>query len=59
MEQYILWFQENGEAVLAVLGAFYALATAIAAVTPSDKDDTFLDNVGAFFDRVGLKIKGK
>ena len=59
MEQYITWIQENSESMLAVLGAFYMLATAIAAITPSDKDNTFLDKVGAFFDRVGLKIKGK
>jgi hypothetical protein len=55
----IQWCVENWDKVLAVLGAFYAFATAIAAITPSDKDNTLIDKVGAFFDRVGIKFKGK
>lgn len=59
MEQYIQWIMANSESLLAVLGAFYALATAIALITPTDKDNTVLDKIGAFFDKVGWKIKGK
>lgn len=53
------WITNNMESVLSILGAIYVLATAVAAVTPSDKDDTVLDKIGAFADRVGFKIKGK
>ena len=59
MADLINWFINNKESILAALGAFYALATAIAAITPSDKDDTILGKIGMFFDRVGLNIKGK
>ena len=53
------WITENWANVLAALGGIYAAASAIAVITPSDKDNTFLDKVGAWADRVGLKIKGK
>ena len=43
--------------ILAALGAFYVFATAVATITPTGKDDTFLEKVGAFFDRVGIQIK--
>ncbi len=47
------------QAILAILGALYALVTAIAVVTPTDKDDTFLEKVGKWADKIGFKIKGK
>mgnify|MGYP003110377646 CR=1 FL=1 len=50
---------ETVAAVTSILGALYALATAIAAVTPSDKDNTFLEKVGKWADRIGFKVKGK
>ena len=53
------WITENWGDILSILGAVYGLATAIAVVTPSDKDDTVLDKIGAIADRVGFKIKGK
>ena len=53
------WITENWESILSILGAVYALATAIALVTPSDKDDSVLDKIGAWADRRGFKIKGK
>ena len=43
---------------LIVLG-LYLLATAVAMVTPSDKDNTILDKVGAFADACGAKLKGQ
>jgi len=51
------WIIGNYEVVLKMIGSFYITATLIATLTPTGKDDTFLEKVGAFFDRVGLKIK--
>jgi len=45
---------------LAILGAFTALMTAIAAVTPTTKDDkaaTMLQKLGKIADRFGIQIK--
>ena len=53
------WITENWQNILTILGAVYALATAVAVVTPSDKDDTVLQKIGAWADRIGFKIKGK
>ena len=53
------WLLENWTNILTILGGIYATATAIAVVTPSDKDNTFIEKVGAWADRIGLKIKGK
>ena len=57
--EIIGWIQANWEGILSALGAVYAAATAIALVTPSDRDDTFLAKVGGWADRIGLKLKGK
>lgn len=53
------WIIENWTNILAVLGAIYTTATAIAALTPSDKDNTVLEKIGKWADRVGLNLKGK
>lgn len=53
------WIQTNWTNILTVLGAVYALASAVAAITPSDRDDTFLAKVGTIADRIGLNLKGK
>ena len=53
------WLTENYEGILKALGAFYIFASAVALITPTDKDDNFLDKIGAWADRIGLKIKGK
>lgn len=53
----IQWITENFETVLAILGAVYALATLIASLTPTGKDDTVLEKIGAFADRIGLQLK--
>jgi len=48
------------EPYLAILGAFTALMTAIAAVTPTTKDDkvaTWLQKLGKIADRFGIQIK--
>lgn len=45
--------------IITILGIIYAAATAIAAITPSDRDDTFLAKVGKIADRVGFNLKGK
>lgn len=44
--------------ILICVGAFYKAATAIALITPTDKDNTFLEKVGKWADKVGFKIKG-
>ena len=51
------FIMDNYTEILAALGAFYALATAVATITPTDKDNTLLDKIGKFADRVGLKLK--
>ena len=51
------WILENWTNILAILGAVYALATAVALVTPTGKDDAFLDKIGKWADRIGLQIK--
>lgn len=57
--EWINWIQANWDNILAVLGAFYVFATAVAAITPTDKDDTWLEKIGAIADRLGFKLKGK
>lgn len=52
------WITENYQDVLAAIGAIYVAASAVAALTPSDWDDSLLSKVGRFFDRVGLNLKG-
>ena len=44
---------------MAALGAFYAFVSAVALITPSNKDDTWIEKIGKFADRIGLNIKGK
>lgn len=43
----------------AILSLAVIIATFIAFITPSDKDDTFIQRVGKLFDAVGIKLKGK
>ena len=53
------WITENYDTVLQILGAVYLVATLVATLTPTDKDNTFLAKVGKWADRIGLKLKGK
>lgn len=39
------WLQQNGKAVLEIIGAVVTLATLIVKLTPSTKDDTILDRI--------------
>lgn len=39
------WIADNGERILAVLGAAYALALVIVKLTPTPKDDAALEKV--------------
>ena len=41
----IEWLQQNGKAVLEIIGAVVTLATLIVKLTPSTKDDTILDRI--------------
>lgn len=53
------FIQEHWKDILGAVGAFYAFATIVAALTPTDKDDSILAKIGALADRFGLKLKGK
>lgn len=53
------WITEHWDEILQALGAVYVAATLIAALTPTDKDDTVLDKIGKWADRLGFKIKGE
>jgi|TARA_R110000868_G_scaffold32977_1_gene120086 hypothetical protein len=53
------WITENYDAILKAIGAFYVFATAVAYITPTDKDNTLLEKLGNWADRLGFKIKGK
>lgn len=39
------WLQQNGKAVLEIIGAVVTLATLIVKLTPSTKDDSILDRI--------------
>jgi hypothetical protein len=54
-----LMSNETVASILAVAGALWTLLTVIATITPSDKDNTWLDKVGKIADRFGIKLKGK
>ena len=56
MSAIIEYCTANG---LAMLGAFYTIATVIANITPTDKDNTLLEKFGGLMDRFGLKLKGR
>ena len=51
------WILENYTYLLEILGGLYMTATLIATVTPTGKDNTVLEKVGAFFDRIGFQLK--
>lgn len=53
------WLLEHYKLITSLIGSLYVVATAIAALTPTGKDNTWLEKVGAFFDRVGFQIKKK
>ena len=53
------WILQNWTNILAAIGAIYAAASAVALLTPSDKDNTWLEKIGKLADRIGLNIKGK
>jgi|AntAceMinimDraft_6_1070360.scaffolds.fasta_scaffold08582_5 hypothetical protein len=55
----ITWITENWTTILAALGGVYGVATVIATLTPTGKDDSFLAKVGAIADRIGLQLKDK
>ena len=58
-ENDMSWITAHWQDLLAILGGIYAVATAIALITPTDKDNTLLDKIGKWADKIGLKIKGK
>ena len=42
------WFTEQGPTILAILGAAYAAARGVVALTPTPKDDAWLSNAQRF-----------
>lgn len=50
------WIIQNYETVL--IGA-YLIASGIAWITPSGKDDTLIQKIGNWADRIGFDLKGK
>jgi hypothetical protein len=42
------WFTEQGPAILAILGAAYALARGVVALTPTPSDDAWLSTAQRF-----------
>jgi hypothetical protein len=53
----IEYITTNSAALLAILAGVYALATAIANITPTDTDNKVLAAIAGFAGRVGLKLK--
>lgn len=51
------WLTENYDTILQILGGIYVIATLIATLTPTGKDDTILAKIGNFFDRIGIQLK--
>jgi hypothetical protein len=51
------WLQENYENIAAIIGTIYVAARMIVALTPTPKDEIFLDKVGVWLKAIG-KIVG-
>jgi hypothetical protein len=51
------WLLKNWTLIIEVVGYFYLAATALAALTPSNKDDKLIQKIGSILDRIGCKIK--
>jgi hypothetical protein len=54
MKEIIEYITSNWETVLV---SVWGILTAIATVTPTGKDNTWLEKVGAFADRFGIQLK--
>jgi hypothetical protein len=54
-----MWISEHYPLLLQALGGIWVVVTAIAAITPSDRDDTWIAKIGKWADRLGINIKGK
>lgn len=57
--EFLNYAIEHWDLILEAIGAFYVGVSIIAGLTPSDKDDTIVQKVGLFADRIGLNLKGK
>ena len=58
MEDILSKLPDSWQNILTIVGCVWIGATAIAAITPSGKDNTFLQKVGKFFDKIGFDVKG-
>lgn len=52
------WFQVQGPLIASAIMAFLGLGEAVVRLTPTEKDDTFVERIGTairrFFDLIGL-----
>ena len=49
---------ETAQNILQWIAVIVVVATAIAAATPSNKDDGWVNAIGRFFDKIGIDLKG-
>ncbi len=47
----------NYKEIIESIGYIYIGLTILASITPSNKDNTFLEKVGKLLDRLGCKLK--
>ena len=52
----INWVIENKDAVIGILTGIVAVASAIAALTPTPKDDTIVGKIYKFVDLLALNV---
>lgn len=48
----LTWIAENWESILAVVGGVLTVANLIAKLTPTQKDDNFVEKARKFFDKI-------
>lgn len=53
----ITWVTENWQEIVAAVGGIVILARVIVKLTPTPKDDTFLEKAVNFLKGIGLHIK--
>jgi hypothetical protein len=56
MESVLAFIKDHGSDVVAIAGAVVMTARLIVKLTPTPKDDTFLDKVVTFLTHLGLKL---
>ncbi len=57
MNEFTTWIVNHWDEVLIILGAIYGVATLIAALTPTPKDDSFLSKLAEWANKFGITLK--